>query len=71
MLLVIDERELQFDVRCLEVGDRVEVFIDAERRWARGRFEITTAGIALVGLSNGNEIPFGAALRMGLRRVLN
>src|SRR3954451_384915 len=66
-----DERELQFDVRCLDAGDRVEVFMDAERRWARGRFEISTAGVALVQLPNGQEIRFDVALRMGLRRILN
>ena len=66
-----DERELQFDVRCLDAGDRVEVFLDGERRWTRARFEITTDGFALVRLINGEALRFDAALRMGLRRVLN
>jgi hypothetical protein len=66
-----DERELQFDVRCLDAGDRVEVFVDTERRWTRGRFEISTAGILLVQMSDGREIRFDVALRMGLRRILN
>ena len=66
-----DERELQFDVRCLDAGDRVEVFIDKDSGWTRGRFEISTAGLALILLTTGQEIGFDAALRMGLRRILN
>jgi hypothetical protein len=65
-----DERELQFDVRCLDVGDRVEVFVDKVRGWARGKFEISTAGLALIQLADGEQIRFDAALRMGLRRIL-
>lgn len=69
---VVDEREWQFDVRQLEAGDPVEVFVDDERRWVRGTFQITTAGQALVELSAGQaRINFHRALRMGLRRVLH
>jgi hypothetical protein len=66
-----DERTLQFDPRCLDVGDRVDVFLESERRWTRGTFEISTAGVAFVRMTDGESIHFGAALRMGLRRTLN
>jgi hypothetical protein len=43
-----DERELQFDVRRLEPGDQVDVFMEADRHWSRGTFQISTAGDALI-----------------------
>lgn len=66
-----DERESQFDVRRLEPGDAVDVFVEADRYWARGTFEITTDGNARILLSRENIIAFDVALHMGLRRVLN
>jgi hypothetical protein len=66
-----DERELQFDVRYLDAGDRVEVFLDTQGGWRRGRFEISTTGLALIQLTCGQDISFDAALRMGVRRILN
>ena len=38
-----DDREVDFDVRRLEPGDRVDVFVESERRWSRGVFQISTA----------------------------
>lgn len=67
----IDERESQFDIRQLEAGDPVEVFLDEERCWVRGTFQITTAGQALIELVGQARINFHRALRMGLRRVLH
>lgn len=68
----VDEREWQFDVRQLETGDPVEVFVDEERRWVRGTFQITTSGQALVELGTGPaRVSFHRALQMGLRRVLH
>lgn len=66
-----DERELQFDVRRLEPGDPVEVFIDTERRWVRGTFQISTAGDALVEVPSRDVVMFERALYMGLKRVLH
>jgi len=66
-----DERAMQFDVRRLEPGDHVEVFIEPERRWVRGRFRISTAGDALVELPCRQEMTFERALASGLRRVLH
>lgn len=66
-----DEREFQFDVRRLEPGDAVDVFVETERRWARGTFEVTTDGAARVLLSREHILAFDVALQMGLRRVLN
>ena len=67
----VDERELQFDVRRLEPGDQVDVFLDAERRWARGKFDVSTTGDALIELPYRRVIRFEQALTMGLRRVLH
>lgn len=66
-----DERELQFDVRQLDDGDVVEVFIDAEARWRRGAFVIATTGEALVRFGDADAIALATALRLGLRRVLH
>jgi hypothetical protein len=66
-----DDGELGFDLRYLESGDVVEVFDDGERAWRRARFEISTAGVAAIRFPNGEEIPFDAALRAGLRRIVN
>jgi hypothetical protein len=66
-----DERELQFDVRRLEPGDPVEIFVEPERRWARGTFRITTAGDAVVEAVNGETLSFARALGLGLKRVLH
>jgi hypothetical protein len=66
----LDERALRFDVRRLEPGDSVEVFIAPERQWKRGRFRISTAGDAVVDVRDG-AIPFEDALAAGLRRVLH
>jgi hypothetical protein len=66
-----DERELQFDVRRLEPGDQVDVFMEADRHWSRGTFQISTAGDALIELQYRQSISFERALAMGLRRVLH
>ena len=66
-----DERELQFDVRRLEPGDQVDVFMEADRRWSRGTFQISTSGDALIELQYRQSISFERALAMGLRRVLH
>ena len=66
-----DDREVEFDVRRLEPGDRVDVFLEAERRWARGVFQISTAGDAFVELAYRETLSFERALAMGLRRVLH
>lgn len=66
-----DDREVEFDVRRLEPGDRVDVFIESERRWSRGVFQISTAGDAFVELAFRETLPFERALAMGLRRVLH
>ena len=65
-----DERESQFDLRRLEPGDAVDVFVDEERRWARGTFKVSTAGDAFIDVER-RMVPFEAALASGLRRVLN
>jgi hypothetical protein len=67
----LDERELQFDMRRLEPGDPVDVFMEAERRWSRGTFRISTAGDAIIELSHRQPLAFWDALAMGLRRVLH
>jgi len=46
------------------------VFVDAERRWARGTFKVSTAGDAFIDVER-RMVPFEAALASGLRRVLN
>lgn len=66
-----DERELQFDRRCLGSGDELELFIESERKWAPGKLEVSTTGIAFIRLRNGRRIPLCSALLMGLRRPLN
>ena len=66
-----DERALQFDVRGLEPGDHVEVFVESERRWVRGIFQISPAGDPLVDLPYRETITFHHALALGLRRVLH
>jgi hypothetical protein len=66
-----DERELQFDVRRLDVGDAVDVYVESERRWARGRFEISSEGRAFIDVAGREPIRFDSALLMGLRRVLH
>ncbi len=65
----MDERGAQFDVRLLESGDAIEVFVENERQWQRGVFEISTAGEALVSIGK-SELRFEKALQMGLRREL-
>ena len=66
-----DDREVEFDVRRLEPGDRVDVYLEADRRWARGVFQISTAGDAFVELAYRETLSFERALAMGLRRVLH
>jgi hypothetical protein len=66
-----DERELQFDVRRLEAGDAVDVYVEHERRWTRGRFEISSEGYAFIDVAGRDPIRFDSALLMGLRRVLH
>jgi len=65
-----DEREPQFDVRRLESGDPVEVFVEREREWVRGRFRISTAGEAVIDMFRRETVEFERALAMGLKRVL-
>ena len=66
-----DERELQFDICHLEPGDQVDVFMEADRHWSRGTFQISTAGDALIELQYRQIISLERALAMGLRRVLH
>jgi len=66
-----DERELQFDVRRLDAGDAVEVFLEEERRWVRGRFVVSTEGTAIVELVTKEPLGFEAALAMGIKRILH
>lgn len=66
-----DERELQFDVRRLESGDPVEVFVEREREWVRGTFRISSAGEALIDMFRRETVEFQRALAMGLKRVLH
>jgi hypothetical protein len=66
-----DERELQFDVRRLDSGDAVDVFIEGERQWLRGTFQISTAGEAWIDIPRRGALAFESALAMGLKRVLH
>jgi hypothetical protein len=66
-----DERELQFDVRALDAGDGVEVFVEAERRWVRGQLRISTSGLALVQFASKPPVRLEEALAMGIKRVLH
>jgi hypothetical protein len=66
-----DERELQFDVRRLDAGDAVEVFVEEERRWVRGKFIVSSSGAAVVQLVSKPPLQFEAALAMGIKRVLH
>lgn len=66
-----DERELQFDIRQLDDGDAVEVFVEREARWRRGAFVISSSGEALVMFADADPVEFMTALRLGLRRVLH
>jgi SH3-like domain-containing protein len=66
-----DERALQFDLRLLEPGDPVEIYVEAAHEWRRARVALGRGGIACVALSDGRTFPFESARRMGLRRVLN
>jgi hypothetical protein len=68
---IIDDRAIEFDVHRLEPGDQVDVFVESERRWSRGTFQMSTTGDALVELPYRQTLSFERALAMGLRRVLN
>lgn len=70
--VLVDEREAQFDVRHLESGDPVEVFVDEARGWLRGTYRVRAGGEALVELVAGDtDLGLHRALKMGLRRVLH
>jgi hypothetical protein len=58
-----------YDVRNLDIGDPVEVFIELERRWRPGTFCVSTAGTAFVEIAGRVHFRFEQALLMGLRRV--
>jgi hypothetical protein len=58
------------DVRNLEPGDEVEVYIAPERAWASGVFDVSTKGVAYVELRGRAMISLDGAMLMGLRRVL-
>lgn len=58
----------ELDVRRLQLGDAVEVFIDSERGWCRGYFDITTAGDAVIELPGGETVTLAVALLLGMRR---
>jgi hypothetical protein len=58
------------DVRNLEPGDEVEVYVAPERAWASGTFDISTAGVAYVELRGRAMISLDGAILMGLRRVV-
>ena len=62
----VDREEL--DVRTLERGDSVELYLELEHRWQRGMFDISTAGIAFVELPGRVQFRLDQALLMGLRR---
>jgi hypothetical protein len=59
-----------FDVRQLQPGDEVELYIEPKRIWERGTFEISTGGIAYVSLPGRAAVRFDGAIGMGLRRVV-
>ena len=58
------------DVRNLEPGDDVEVYIAPERTWAPGVFDISTRGVAYVQLGGRAMIGLEGAMLMGLRRIV-
>ena len=58
----------EFDLRNLQRGEVVEVFVDRARGWCRGTFEITTAGVAIVELAGGETVALAEALRNGIRQ---
>ena len=66
-----DEREIQFDIRALAPGDRVDVFFENERRWERGTLRITAAGDAVIDVRGREPIAFDDAVAMGIRRLLH
>jgi hypothetical protein len=66
-----DERELQFDARVLERGDRVEVFFAAEKRWVAGVFALSPAGEPRIDFGLRDPVAFAVALAAGLKRVLH
>ena len=55
------------DVRSLQLGDPVEVFMDSERGWCRGTVEITTAGVAVIALAVDETVTLAEALILGMR----
>jgi len=57
----------QLDVRSLQLGDPVEVFMDSERGWCRGTFEITTAGVAVIAIAGDETVTLAEALILGMR----
>lgn len=57
----------ELDVRSLQLGDPVEVFMDSERGWCRGTFEITTAGVAVIALAGAETVTLAEALILGMR----
>ena len=57
----------ELDVRSLQLGDAVEVFMDNERGWCRGTFEITTAGVAVIALAGKDTVTLAEALILGMR----
>jgi len=57
------------DVRKLRPRDEVEVYLEAARSWTPGVFDISSAGVAYVELSNGVIIGLANAMLTGLRRV--
>ena len=59
-----------YDVRHLEVGDPVEVFLEPDHRWEAGVFSISTAGTAYVETRARAQLRFEQALLMGLRKVV-
>jgi hypothetical protein len=56
-----------FDVRSLERGDPVELYLELEHRWQRAIFDISTAGVAFVELPGRVQFRLDQALLMGLR----
>jgi hypothetical protein len=60
------ERE-DLDVRSLERGDAVELYLEPEHRWQRATFDISTAGVAFVELPGRVQFRLDQALLMGLR----
>lgn len=56
-------------MRRLQRGDGVEVYLEIERRWQRGTFDISTAGVAFIELPGRVQFRLEQALLMGLRRA--